>query len=691
MLPNTRQRSHAVKLPSHFKLPLLLKQKVHQKSTLQLVLHGVIGLAVVIIVGLSVVYPQGQVAAEQAASVEHEKLIVSAKRPVQVESQIKQEKSPQEQLMARSKYDIAVQWSKYKPFDIGGEYMANSTIFEQKPQLTTPYKAGKLKKVYVEDGLKAVNFVRYLAGIPHDVTLDWTLEQQQQTGALVNALNESMSHTPNKPAQMAQKQYEQGYKATSHSNIYYGSPTLYDSVIGYMSDQDSTNIKNVAHRRYILNPWMKQTMFGFVFAKPKANAVSYKNGVPHSAMYVMDNSREASTFTYDYISWPAAGYFPEEVFEEQDPWSVLLHPEVYNNKRTSQITVELVRERDQKRWRFDKNNRDTSGKYFNVETSGYGSPFAIIFRPDAVGEFAEDDRFTVLISGLFKQTGEQAEISYETTFFPLLHSLVPRDMITMEVGETLQPLVANGAAKSASRWKSSQSKVVKVDSNGKVTALAPGQVKLQYNNYFDTQSYVHIVVKQPNSYDRVSKWAQPTGKKAREAGLLLTKQSYGYQGSISRYDFVEMAAQLVEVVSQRQIMMEQYESVATPFKDAKAPAIHWAYQHGIVNGTSQELFSPKQTVNREQAATILLSLYRYLDQEIGTPAQQNTVTQFRYVDDDAISSWAKSAIYEAEKLGLLKGDYEQYFHPKALFTKEQTIVAMYRLFQQFSPYELGKG
>ena len=89
-----------------------------------------------------------------------------------------------------------------------------------------------------------------------------------------------------------------------------------------------------------------------------------------------------------------------------------------------------------------------------------------------------------------------------------------------------------------------------------------------------------------------------------------------------------------------------------PFEDV-APgkyytdAVIWAFQNGIVNGTTPTTFEPEEPVTREQIATIL---YR----REGTPEVKQDLSAF--VDTDQVSSYAHAAMQWAVAKGVIKGD-----------------------------------
>ena len=112
-----------------------------------------------------------------------------------------------------------------------------------------------------------------------------------------------------------------------------------------------------------------------------------------------------------------------------------------------------------------------------------------------------------------------------------------------------------------------------------------------------------------------------------------------------------------------------------PFEDV-APgkyytdAVIWAFQNGIVNGTTPTTFEPEEPVTREQIATIL---YR----REGAPEVEQDLSAF--VDTDQVSSYARAAMQWAVSEGVIKGS--------TVATAEQLYTAaLNELDQNFSSY-----
>ncbi|MFJ7746521.1 CAP domain-containing protein [Peribacillus sp. NPDC097295] len=286
-------------------------------------------------------------------------------------------------------------------------YSAKSP-YKTKPSDKVPLKAGSLKQGFLNDGVNTANFYRYLADLPDDLVLNKGLNANAQYGAVLLSHIGFLTHTPVKPKKVASNFYEKGYEATSSSNLAYGTSSLNEAVDLYMDDTDSSNIDRVGHRRWILNPMLKEVGFG------------YMDGF--SSMKVFDESRDdIQEIKWDYISWPGKGYMPIEYFSSKTAWSVSLNPEVFRTPKSSNVFVQVKNKRTEHTWKLNRkmNKYTVSGNYLNVENSGYGSGPAIIFRPDLSKGLRAGDTYEIMISGITKLDGSSAPITYSVTFFEL--------------------------------------------------------------------------------------------------------------------------------------------------------------------------------------------------------------------------------------------------------------------------------
>lgn len=281
-----------------------------------------------------------------------------------------------------------------------GATVEDSLTFEVNPNTTVPYAAGSLSKTTQDAALHMLNQIRYIAGVPDNVTISDDMNQKCQAAALLNYVNDELSHTPEQPVDMEDSLYALGKSGAGSSNIAWSSQKEYSLnqflVSSWMKDSDASNISRVGHRRWLLNPKMSQTGFG---------SVTGTNGT-YSVVYALDRGNSQGN-QYGVV-WPAQS-MPVEYFGAEYPWSV----SVGSTVDESAVKVELTRRADQKVWEFSK---DSSDGEFYVNNGGYGQTGCIIFRPkqSSIQGYQSGDIFDVKITGL-----TSGAITYSVQFFNL--------------------------------------------------------------------------------------------------------------------------------------------------------------------------------------------------------------------------------------------------------------------------------
>ena len=137
-------------------------------------------------------------------------------------------------------------------------------------------------------------------------------------------------------------------------------------------------------------------------------------------------------------------------------------------------------------------------------------------------------------------------------------------------------------------------------------------------------------------------------------------------------------AQIVQILYN--LEGEPKVSGTTPFTDLTQDwyqdAVLWAYQTGVVAGTSSTTFEPDRPVTREQIAVILMEyVTRVLKLErTWTPADLSI-----FPDADSVSDWAKDAMADAVALGLISGASnggQTYLEPQGSATREQVATIL---------------
>ena len=137
-------------------------------------------------------------------------------------------------------------------------------------------------------------------------------------------------------------------------------------------------------------------------------------------------------------------------------------------------------------------------------------------------------------------------------------------------------------------------------------------------------------------------------------------------------------AQIVQILYN--LEGEPKVSGTTPFTDLTQDwyqdAVLWAYQTGVVAGTSSTTFEPDRPVTREQIAVILMEyMTRVLKLErTWTPADLST-----FPDAGSVSDWAKDAMADAVGLGLISGASnggQTLLEPQGSATREQVATIL---------------
>ena len=137
-------------------------------------------------------------------------------------------------------------------------------------------------------------------------------------------------------------------------------------------------------------------------------------------------------------------------------------------------------------------------------------------------------------------------------------------------------------------------------------------------------------------------------------------------------------AQIVQILYN--LEGEPKVSGTTPFTDLTQDwyqdAVLWAYQTGVVAGTSSTTFEPDLPVTREQIAVILMEYMTHVLklERTWTPADLSI-----FPDAGSVSDWAKDAMADAVGLGLISGASnggQTYLEPQGSATREQVATIL---------------
>lgn len=298
-----------------------------------------------------------------------------------------------------------------------------SSLYATKPVVSgSNYSPGVLSDDAIGYAERWINYYRSSVGLP-EITLTDEANLEASYGALILAMNNDyLTHTPSKPADASQEDYERGYAATSSSNLSMmwssaGAESLQTRVLknavsGQMEDEDPTNIDRVGHRRWLLNPYVLTMGVG------TANSGSSF----YTAIKVFGDSVQTTSVTnYDCISWPASGNNLSDTFPVSTPWSISLNPSKYSSPNISEVNVTLESLSTGSTWTFNESTgsdeTDAGSSYFTINPENYGYiPNCIIFRPAYLNLNRYSGVYVVTVSGIKTRSGEETSLKYAVVF-----------------------------------------------------------------------------------------------------------------------------------------------------------------------------------------------------------------------------------------------------------------------------------
>ena len=252
------------------------------------------------------------------------------------------------------------------------------------PKITSPYNSGKISKETYDDALKYLNSLRFAAGLSYNIGTTDEYNKLAQDASLLCQVNNKLAHVGQpKPKNMNKKLYDSGAKGCKTSNLGMGYPNVIHSIEGWVSDKDEGNFDRMGHRRWVLNPIMKNTGLGLV---------KY-----YSGMYSFDRNAEENYVKN--VAWPCQ-HMPIEFFGDNYPWTLST-----DENLDKKVTVTIINKKTKAVTKFDsyRNNK------FLVNNDGYGQKGCVIFRPNF--KYSEGDSYRVDINCT------KLSVSYDVSFF----------------------------------------------------------------------------------------------------------------------------------------------------------------------------------------------------------------------------------------------------------------------------------
>ncbi|NOU95172.1 hypothetical protein GC093_18360, partial [Paenibacillus sp. LMG 31456] len=288
--------------------------------------------------------------------------------------------------------------------------------FAEQPSYTAPYKAGKLSDGFMQDGLKAANLVREMAGLPA-LVLDANYNDIAQHGSVLLTATNQSTHTPTQTAGVDDSFFKKAYDGAVTSSLASVKETndtneLYEGIRILTSD---TGYSTLGHRRWILDPSLQKIGLGY-----SSKVDPYNKDIRVSNILVRDMYDSQSTdSSYDYVAWPNKGYFPVSWLPQGTAWSLYLNPNKYKLPEPAEVAGKVTNLVDGKVTELIPN--ETPG--FGVLYDNNGERVTITFLPKVDDSYFDKpnagNEFVVELNGLYKTDGTPATIKYTVKLFAM--------------------------------------------------------------------------------------------------------------------------------------------------------------------------------------------------------------------------------------------------------------------------------
>ena len=177
--------------------------------------------------------------------------------------------------------------------------------------------------------------------------------------------------------------------------------------------------------------------------------------------------------------------------------------------------------------------------------------------------------------------------------------------------------------------------------------------------------------------DSPSDWARDSVNAAIEQGLVPAAFQSSYTQAMTRIDFCIFAISVYESFAGE--ITERASFFDTDDENAQKAAYI-----GIMSGVDEGVFDPAAMLTREQAAVILSRLADVLGVSLESGAAV-------FTDIDGVSSWAVEAVGKVQAALIMGGVGDGRFAPQEPCTREQSIIAMARLYEFMAPGLSGSG
>ncbi|QSX04861.1 S-layer homology domain-containing protein [Sedimentibacter sp. zth1] len=210
-----------------------------------------------------------------------------------------------------------------------------------------------------------------------------------------------------------------------------------------------------------------------------------------------------------------------------------------------------------------------------------------------------------------------------------------------------------------------------IDDNGNIQTIRDCKYDSKTKTVkFETEHLSYYAVGYEPFEDIANHWAKEAINYVYSKGLFngSTDDEFSPNQSMTRGMFVTVLGRLAEADT---------SYTATGFSDVSqneyyAPYIRWALDNKLVSGKSSNTFAPNKDITREEMSVILANYVEMLSKDVTQEPKD-------FADEKEISSWAEDSVKLIQSLGLIQGKDGNKFDPKSTATRAEVAVIFQRL------------
>ena len=185
-----------------------------------------------------------------------------------------------------------------------------------------------------------------------------------------------------------------------------------------------------------------------------------------------------------------------------------------------------------------------------------------------------------------------------------------------------------------------------------------------------------IIAKEPENltFDDLDgvDWAKESILYLKDKGIVNGKGDGHFcpEDYITREEYITMVVSALEIFN---------EYAVCSFEDAQTeqwyyPYVASAYENGIVDGIDENNFGIGMPITRQDAAVMSCRALEFIEVSL---KKADDVTAFK--DDTEISDYARDAVYDMNRAGVISGYEDETFRPGESITRAETACVIYRV------------